>query len=59
MNGLQLKGQFVGQTSHHVSEIVNDALGGCLFIDEAYSLVAGEGGKGDAFGQEVRPVPPR
>ena len=32
VNGLSLKGQFVGQTSHHVSEIVNDALGGCLFM---------------------------
>ena len=35
VNGLHLKGQYVGQTSHHVSEIVKDALGGCLFIDEA------------------------
>jgi SpoVK/Ycf46/Vps4 family AAA+-type ATPase len=52
INGLQLKGQYVGQTSHHVSEIVNDALGGCLFIDEAYSLIGASGG-GDAFGQEV------
>jgi SpoVK/Ycf46/Vps4 family AAA+-type ATPase len=50
VNGLALKGQYVGQTSAHVSEIVNDALGGCLFIDEAYALVSGGG---DAFGQEV------
>jgi len=38
VNGLHLKGQYVGQTSHHVSEIVKDALGGCLFIDEACKL---------------------
>ena len=51
INGLHLKGQYVGQTAHHVREVVRDALGGCLFIDEAYSLV--QGGGGDSFGKEV------
>jgi len=50
VNGLHLKGRYVGQTAHHVSNIVKDAIGGCLFIDEAYSLAA-DGG--DAFGKEV------
>ena len=50
VNGLHLKGRYVGQTAHHVSNIVKDAIGGCLFIDEAYSLAANGG---DAFGREV------
>jgi len=50
VNGLALKAPYAGQTSHHVTQIVNDALGGCLFIDEAYSLIAGGG---DNYSQEV------
>ena len=38
-NGLELKGKYVGHTSHVVKEAVSDAMGGCLFVDEAYSLV--------------------
>merc|ERR1712166_394673 len=50
VNGLHLKGQYVGQTAHRVSSIVKDAIGGCLFIDEAYSLASNGG---DAYGKEV------
>jgi SpoVK/Ycf46/Vps4 family AAA+-type ATPase len=51
-NGLQLKGKYVGHTSHTVREAVSDAMGGCLFIDEAYALVD-QGG--DRFsGEAVR-----
>ena len=51
-NGLDLKGKYVGHTSHVVKEAVSDAMGGCLFIDEAYAL---SGGDGDAFsGEAVR-----
>ena len=49
-NGLQLKGQFVGQTSPTVTQAVHDAMGGTLFIDEAYALVDGGG---DRFSGEA------
>jgi SpoVK/Ycf46/Vps4 family AAA+-type ATPase len=49
-NALALKGQFVGQTAPTVSEAVRDAMGGCLFIDEAYAL-CDRGG--DKFSGEV------
>ena len=33
-NGLELKGMYVGHTSHVVKQAVEDAMGGCLFVDE-------------------------
>ena len=42
---------FVGQTATRVQEVVDEALGGILFIDEAYTLCVGKG-EGD-FGQEA------
>jgi SpoVK/Ycf46/Vps4 family AAA+-type ATPase len=41
---------YVGQTALKVKEVVNKALGGILFIDEAYSLNSGDGGD---FGREA------
>lgn len=41
---------YVGQTALKVKEVVNKALGGILFIDEAYSLNSGDG---QDFGQEA------
>ncbi|MDO5117271.1 MAG: AAA family ATPase [Eggerthellaceae bacterium] len=42
---------YIGQTATQVMEVVDQALGGILFIDEAYSLTVKKG-EGD-FGQEA------
>lgn len=48
-NGLELKGQFVGQTAPTVKQAIADAMGGTLFIDEAPAIV--ESG-GDSYSGE-------
>ena len=45
-----LVAKYVGQTASKTNEIIDRALGGVLFIDEAYTLVGG--GKSD-YGQEA------
>ncbi len=42
---------YVGQTAMKTSEVIQKALGGILFIDEAYTLTANKGEKD--FGQEA------
>lgn len=51
----QLVASYVGQTAIQVTEKVKDALGGVLFIDEAYTLSGGGGAlaTADSFGQEA------
>ncbi|CAH0346002.1 AAA family ATPase [Bacillus sp. CECT 9360] len=46
----QLVGAYLGQTEENVKSIVERALGGVLFIDEAYSLKR-EGQSGNDYGQ--------
>jgi len=53
-NALELTAGFVGQTAPKVDAKVAEAKGGIIFIDEAYSLVAGnDGGEQNPFGKEA------
>ena len=46
-----LVGGYVGQTAIKTSEVIDQAMGGVLFIDEAYTLTANKGQ--NDFGQEA------
>ncbi|MBO3749070.1 AAA family ATPase [Streptosporangiaceae bacterium NEAU-GS5] len=48
-----LVGQHLGATAIKTNELIDRAIGGVLFIDEAYSLVNAGYAGGDAFGQEA------
>ena len=52
-NALELKGEYVGQTAPRVQGIVRSAMGGVLFLDEAYALAGGGSGKSDCFSNEA------
>ncbi|MFC5156424.1 AAA family ATPase [Streptomyces amakusaensis] len=49
-------GEFLGQTAVKANELIDSALGGVLFVDEAYSLANSGYTKGDAYGDEALQV---
>ena len=53
-----LLGNYVGQTAPKTEAIINDALNGVLFIDEAYGLLSSKDASGKAtnYGQEALTV---
>ena len=48
-----LIGQYIGQTAPKTSAVIDQAMGGVLFIDEAYSLTSGSRGINSDYGQEA------
>jgi len=48
-----LIGEYLGATAIKTNELIDSALGGVLFIDEAYGLVNEGDGQTDRFGQEA------
>ena len=48
-----LVAEYVGQTGPKTMAVVEKALGGVLFIDEAYSLASDVGGSGNSFNEEA------
>jgi ATPase family associated with various cellular activities (AAA)/AAA lid domain len=51
-----LVGEYLGQTAVKANELIDSALGGVLFVDEAYSLAGSGYTKGDAYGDEALQV---
>ncbi|QPP11115.1 AAA family ATPase [Streptomyces bathyalis] len=51
-----LVGEFLGQTAVKANELIDSAMGGVLFVDEAYALSNSGYSKGDAYGDEALQV---
>lgn len=49
----QMVDQYLGKTAQKTNAVIDKALGGLLFIDEAYSLYQKGYSDGDAYGQEA------
>ena len=45
--------EYEGQSAVKTTKVIDRAMGGVLFIDEAYALVQERGGRADPFGQEA------
>ena len=43
---------YLGQTAIKTKKLITECLGGCLFIDEAYSLASGNGDSSDSYSKE-------
>jgi Holliday junction resolvasome RuvABC ATP-dependent DNA helicase subunit len=52
-DGNGLKGSYVGQSKDQVNEYCRKAMGGILFVDEAYTLAGQKGGATDDFAKEA------
>ena len=52
-DGGDLVAGWVGQTSGKTKDIIKKAMGGILFIDEAYAITSGTSGSKGDFGQEA------
>jgi type VII secretion ATPase EccA len=53
VSGRQLTGEYLGKSKEKTNVTIDKALGGLLFIDEAYSLYQKGYSDGDAYGQEA------
>ncbi|GAB3114448.1 AAA family ATPase [Streptomyces calidiresistens] len=51
-----LVGEFLGQTAVKTNRVIESALGGVLFVDEAHALAQSGYGRGDAYGDEALQV---
>lgn len=49
----QLVGKYMGETPKLVNALCDQAMGGVLFIDEAYTLYDADGSGGDKYGKEA------